>query len=390
MLQESGVWRSPSLRRAWPLVPALVILLLAALMLSCNRYGRTAVSSFFFLPDLMMQMPVRPVTWVTEKPVVEHITLTYGGRQMPADIYRPPDGEQHGAVILSPGAPPLEPDDSRLVRLAGDVARAGFVMLVPFSPDLEEELILPREVDALVAAFEYLERQPYVKPDKIGYFGVSIGSSLALLAAADGRINEDVALVVAFGGYYDTYDLLASITTGVISYDGLEERWEPKWHTVKVMSKQVIERLDDEEDKEILTRILVDQEPEPTDDRWHLSAEGRAAYDLLANSDPSRVAELVDALPAAAREWLRSLSLAGQLEGLRAETFILHDRSDRFIPYVESRRLRDALEGQVKLHYTEVNIFEHVQPTANRAAHLLVVDSSKLFFQLYQILLRLS
>jgi len=361
-----------------------------ALVLSCSRYGRASVSSFFFLPDLMAELPVRPVTWVTDEPVVEHITLTYGDRQMPADIYRPADGKQHGAVILSPGAPPLEPDDSRLVRLAGDVARAGFVMLVPFSPDLEEELILPREVDALVAAFEYLQERPYVKPDKIGYFGVSIGSSLALLAAADGRINEDVALVIAFGGYYDTYDLLASITTGVISYDGLEESWDPKWHTVKVMSEQVIERLDDEEDKEILTRIFVDQEPEPTDDRSHLSAEGRAAYDLLTNSDPTRVAELVDALPAAAREWLRSLSLAGGLGGLRAETFILHDRSDRFIPYFESRRLRDALEGQVKLHYTEVNIFEHVQPTANRAAHLLVVDSSKLFFQLYQILLRLS
>jgi pimeloyl-ACP methyl ester carboxylesterase len=390
MPQEPGVWRSPSLRRAWPLAPALAILLLMALVLSCSRYGRASVSSFFFLPDLMMQMPVRPVTWVTDEPVVEHITLTYGDHQMPADIYRPADGKQHGAVILSPGAPPLEPDDSRLVRLAGDVARAGFVMLVPFSPDLEDELILPREVDALVAAFEYLERQPYVKPDKIGYFGVSIGSSLALLAAADGRINEDVALVIAFGGYYDTFDLLASITTGVISYNGHEESWDPKWHTVKVMSKQVIERLDDEKDKEILTRIFVDQEPEPTDDRSHLSAEGRAAYDLLTNSDPTRVAELVDALPAAAREWLRSLSLAGRLGGLRAETFILHDRSDRYIPYVESRRLRDALEGQVKLHYTEVNIFEHVEPTANRAAHLLVVDSSKLFFHLYQILLRLS
>jgi pimeloyl-ACP methyl ester carboxylesterase len=359
-------------------------------MLSCNRYGRTAVSSFFFLPDLMMQMPVRPVTWVTEKPVVEHITLTYGDRTMPADIYRPADGKRHGAAILSPGAPPLEPDDSRLIRLAGDVARAGFVMLVPFSPDLEDEIILPREVDALVAAFEYLERQPYVKPDKIGYFGVSVGSSLALLAAADERINENVAVVIAFGGYYDTFDLLSSITTGVISYDGHQESWNPKWHTVKVMYEQVIARLDDEKDREMLTRMLVDEETEATDSRTRLSAEGRAAYDLLLNRDPARVAKLVDALPAAAREWLRALSLAENLEGLRAETFILHDRSDRYIPYVESRRLRDALEGHVKLHYTEVNIFEHVEPTANRAAHLLVVDGSKLFFQLYQILLRLS
>ena len=71
----------------------------------------------------------------------ESITIDYDGKQMPADIYRPGDGGQHGAMILSPGAPPLAPDDPRLLRLAGDVARAGFVMLVPFSPDLNDEMI---------------------------------------------------------------------------------------------------------------------------------------------------------------------------------------------------------------------------------------------------------
>ncbi len=378
------------LRRAWPLLPALIILVFVASMLSCNRYGRAAVTSVFFLPDMMSPLPIRPVTWFTADPVVDHVTLEYGDREMPADVYRPAGGDAHGALILSPGAPPLEPDDSRLIRLGGDIARAGLVMIVPFSPDLDEEIILPQEVDALVAAFQYLESQPYVKPDKIGYLGVSVGSPLAMLAAADSRINEDVAFVIAFGGYYDTFDLLASITTGVISYDGHEESWDPKWHTVKVMSKQVIERLDSDQDKELLTRILIDREEGATKDLWRLSSEGRAAYDLLTNTDPSRVAALIDRMPVKAWEALQSLSLKGQLAGLKAETFILHDRSDRYIPYVESRRLRDALDGQVKLHYTELDIFEHVEPTANRAAHVLVVDSSKLFFHLYQLLLRFS
>jgi acetyl esterase/lipase len=390
MTQHPGERLPLPLRRAWPLAPALIILVLVASMLSCNRYGRAAVTSVFFLPDMMTALPLRPVTWFTADPVVDHITLKYGDREMPADVYRPADGEAHGALILSPGAPPLDPDDSRLIRLGSDVARAGLVMLAPFSPDLDEEIILPQEVDALVSAFQYLEGQPYVKPDKIGYIGVSVGAPLALLAAADGRINEDVAFVISFGGYYDTFDLLASITTGIISYDGLEESWNPKWHTVKVMSEQVIERLDSEEDKKLLTRILVDQEEGATNDLWRLSPEGRAAYDLLTNTDPSRVAQLIDQMPTKAWEALQSLSLKGRLGGLRAETFILHDRSDRYIPYVESRRLRDALEGRVKLHYTEVDIFEHVEPTANRAAHVLVVDSSKLFFHLYQLLLRFS
>ena len=51
--------------------------------------------------------------------------------------------------------------------------------------------------------FQYLQQQPYVKQDKIGFIGVSVGAPLALLAAADPRINKDVAYVVSFGGYYN-------------------------------------------------------------------------------------------------------------------------------------------------------------------------------------------
>ena len=47
----------------------------------------------------------------------------------------------HGAIIFVMGAPPLEPDNSRLERLADSTARAGYAMLIPFSPDLEREFI---------------------------------------------------------------------------------------------------------------------------------------------------------------------------------------------------------------------------------------------------------
>lgn len=387
MSRKSGTERFPFLRRSWPLLPAFVVILLVSLWFAFTTYGRAAVSAAFFLPDLMTDLPVRPVTWVTDEPRVERILLPYDDRYMPADVYSPADEGPHGALILSPGAPPLEPDDPRLVRLAGDIARAGIVMLVPFSPDLEDELIQPREVEALISAFEYLEARPDVDGEKIGYIGVSIGSPLALLAASDARINEDVFFVVSFGGYYDLHDLIKSITTGVISYDGTDESWEPRRHTVKVMSKNIIARLDEPQDRRILTDLLVERKAGAEEKLHALTAQGRAAYDLLTNRDPARFDALLARLPADAVGFLDRLSLPGRLEGLRAETFVLHDRSDRYVPYVESRRLRDAIEGHVKLHYTEVNIFEHVEPTAQRAAHVLVTDSSKLLFHLYQILL---
>ena len=379
--------RPAALRRSWPLVPALAVLVAFSIGLSCTTYGRAAVTSAFFLPDMMAPLPLRPVTWTTGTPVREQTIIQYGSYSMPVDIYRPGDDEPHGAMILSPGAPPLQPDDSRLTRLAGDVARAGFVMLIPFSPDLENEMIYPREVDALVAEFVYLQEQPYVKQDKIGYIGVSVGAPLALLAAANPSINEDVAYVVSFGGYYDATDVLDAVTTGVISYDGLRETWTPDEHSVDVMSEQVINRLSDASDRDLLIRALVDSEPEAARELWRLTPEGRAAFDLLTNRAPSRVDELLAELPAEPRQALRDLSLGGPLDGLRAETFILHDKTDRFVPYTESRRLRDALQGQVKLHFTEVDIFEHVEPTVDRAAHTLLTDSAKLYCHLFQILI---
>ena len=372
--------------RAWPLIPALVILVAFSVGLSCTSYGRAAVTSAFFLPDMMAPLPLRPVTWTTNTPIHEQTIIEYDGRSVPVDVYRPGDDKPHGAMILSPGAPPLEPDDSRLVRLGGDVARAGFVMLVPFSPDLEDEMIYPSEVEGLIKEFQYLQQQSYVKQDKIGYIGVSVGSPLALLAAADPRINGDVAYVVSFGGYYDATDVLSAVTTGAISYDGLKETWKPDEHSVDVMSEQVINRLADGSDRDVLLRALVDRDPDATGDLWRLTPEGRAAFELLTNKDPARVDELLSRLPAAPREALDDLSLGGRLQGLRAETFILHDTGDKFVPYTESRRLRDALQGQVKLHFTEVDIFEHVEPTINRDAHTLITDSAKLYLHLFQIL----
>jgi acetyl esterase/lipase len=378
------------LRRLWPLLAVLAVLgaLLAGLF--STRYGRLAFTSAAFLPDLMVDLPVRPVTWFTSDPVRERVTLHYAdGKTMPADLYRPPHG-RHGAIIFVMGAPPLEPDDSRLVRLADSAARAGFIMLVPFSPDLEREFIAREEPEAYVAAFEYLRQQSFVDPDRIGFIGVSVGGSLALIAASDPRISADVDFLVAFGAYYDALDTLAAVTTHTISYGGREEPWDPRLHTERVMAEQLIDRLPDSGDRDLLWRVFVDEEDVSSADLASLTPTGRHAYEFLANRDPARVPELIERLPPAFLDDMRALSPSLRLDSIQAEIFILHDRSDRFIPYVESRRLRDRLAGHPKLHYTELTVFEHVEPRSEKGALALFLDGSHLYFRLYQLLLRLS
>jgi acetyl esterase/lipase len=379
-----------SLRRLWPLLAALAVLGILAGGLFGTHYGRLAFTSAAFLPDLMVDLPTRPVTWFTSDPIRERVTLRYAGdKSMPADVYRPPHG-QHGAIVFVMGAPPLEPDDSRLVRLADSTARAGYVMLIPFSPDLENEFIAREEPDAYVAAFEYLREQSFVDPERIGFIGVSVGGSLALIAADDPRISADVDFLVAFGAYYDALETLAAVTTGVIHYDDHTESWDPRRHTEEVMAEQLIDRLPDSGDRDLLWRVFIDLESVSSSELATLTPTGRHAYDFLSNRDPARVPELIDQLPAAFLDDMRALSPSMHLDDLEAETFILHDRSDRYIPYVESRRLRDRLMGHVKLHYTELTVFEHVEPHSEKGALALFLDGSRLYFRLYQLLLRLS
>ena len=381
--------RPVALRRVWPLAVALIVIAVIGASLIFTKQGRPAVISAFLLPDMMVELPVRPVTWFTADPVVERTFIDYGSGRILADIYRPPDDERHATILFSMGAPPLDLDDSRLVKLGEDMARAGVVMVIPFSNRLDAEIIAPEEIDTLVGIFEHVERQRYVDPERVGFVGVSIGGSLALLAAADPRIAERVDYVVSFGGYFDAVDTLVAVGSGRIAYDGVVEEWEPDSHTVRVMAVQLIEALSGR-DAQLLRRVFVRGEQVSAAELAQLSAEGRASYEFMTNDDPDRTLELLDQLPKAALERLEQLSPSRVVDALQAELFIIHDRGDAFVPYVESRRLRDALAGREDVHFTEVSLFEHVEPRLGRGGDVLVLDGTRLYFRLYQLLLKLS
>lgn len=379
--------------RLWPLLAALAVLALVAGGIQRSEKGRDAFISAMFLPDMLFRLPVRPVTWLTDTPIHEHAQVQYGsGSSIPVDIYRPGRGTAHGAVVFSMGAPPLEPDDRRLEKLAEDAARAGIVMVIPFSPRLEDEDIEQEDVEALVAVFRYTVEQSYVDASRAGFIGVSVGSSLALLAAADDRIRDSVDYIIAFGGYFDAIDTFTSIATHQISYQGHTESWTPDPHAERVMAHQVIARLDSQSDIDLLWGPFVQQkEPLTPEQVQSLTPEGKAAYDFLTAPDPRAAARALDRLPSALLDQLRELSPSSDAERVKAEVFIIHDRGDKFIPYVESRRLRDRLAGHPDIHYDELRLFQHVEPKLGKQAPgVVLLDATRLYYRLYQLLLRVG
>ncbi len=380
--------------RTWPLLAALLLLGGMPVLLSFNRNGRVAVEASIFLPDMVLQVPLpfRPADLISDPPKREHVTIDYesrnGPRSIEADLYVPAQGARHVGVVFSMGAPPLALDDARLVRIAEDAARAGVVMLVPFSDRLDDVRIEPEEIDALVAEFQYVQKLTQVDATRVGFFGASVGGSLALVAAADPRIADEVDHIVSFGGYFDALSAFGGIATHRIQYKDVDETWTPNSHAEHVVARQLIDRLDDGHDRDVLSTIFVDDEPADPEDVATLSATARTSYNFLANRDPSAIAGLIRTLPADAVADFDYLSPKTSIERVKADLFILHDRADPFVPYTESRRMKDAIGDRPNAHFDELRLFEHVSPKLNQKPDIIALDSTRLLFRLYQLLLR--
>lgn len=382
--------------RTWPLLLSVALLAGMPFVLSLTRQGRVAVEAAVYLPDMVLQvpLPVRPVELISEQPSRQRITIDYqsrnGPRSIEADLYAPAHGSRRTGVVFSMGAPPLSLDDGRLVRIAEDSARSGVVMLVPFSERLDAWDIAPEEIDALVAEFEYVQALPQVDPTRVGFFGASVGGSLALVAAGDPRIADEVDHVVSFGGYFDALTAFGAIATGRIEYGGVDEEWTPRPHAERVMAQQLINHVTDARDRELLTEMFIDDPPTqpPPEALATLSPIGRSSYDFLTNRDPAAVDALIRRLPPDAVAELDELSPKTSIGRVKAELFILHDKGDPFIPYTETRRLKDAVGDRPKTHFDELRLFEHVQPKLNQRPEIIALDSTRLLFRLYQLLLR--
>lgn len=390
---------APEVRRSRRAPRRLLRLLLLAgvlvgLLLVGTHAGRTAVRTLLFLPDMFPGAPVRPLTWITPPPRCEEVEVRYAQMSTVGDLCYPPGGPREGGVVLSLGVHPLQRDDPFLVQVQDGLARTQMAVLRLQSPDLSSGRIVPREIDALAAAFTLLRTHPEVDPHRVGLAGFSVGGSLSLVAAADPRIRDEVALVYSFGGYYDALAVLRAITSHELRHDGTVEAWEPHPWTQRVFAEQLIHALPDdrEEERDLLLGLLEESETEPAPaiDTAQLSPLGRMIYTLLGAEQPTDGDALLAALPEASRARFHYLSPAAHLAGLRAPVYLMHDVGDRLIPYTESRELAAHLPPGVLARYDEFHMFDHVMPRDPADLLQCVPDLVALYQHLYAIFLVLT
>jgi dipeptidyl aminopeptidase/acylaminoacyl peptidase len=100
------------------------------------------------------------------------------------------------------------------------------------------------------------------------------------------------------------------------------------------------------------------------------------------------VPELVAHLPPALVRGLRRLSPLRVAAELRCAVYLMHDRSDSFVPVTESRRLAARLWelGHPQVRYSEFELFEHVVPGRRLSLPTLVVEFKKFYLHLLALM----
>lgn len=378
-------------RRAFLIIGIFLVLLVALFAgLWANRYTRVALTTASMMPDLFVDLPVTPLKLTTSEAIKEEVTFYYDSQEVVADLYRPSDGGRHGAVVVVIGAAPRARTDPRAIRLASSAARAGVVVMIPELKHLLRDELVPEEIEALVEAFRYLRGQEFVDRERVGYLGFSVGAGMALVAASDARISDDVAFFASFGGYYDLFDVIAAVTSETITDNGQREDWHPDEKTVQVLRRSLIHYVDDAGDRDILTRIFLEDDESAREEVGELSPRAHLIFELLDNRDPDRAQELLAQLWPEDVATLRRLSPSASIDGLRTELFIVHDRHDEFLPCVESRRLAEAARGQNDVHYAELDLFQHVDPTVTANPLTFLANLIEFLFQAYRLMLRLA
>ena len=372
----------------WYLI-AIVAGVAIVAVLTLFRPAGTAIHTAAFAAQVLPS-PVKIQPWITVEPERRKISFQRDdGMEGQADVYVIPDGKRRAGVLIFLGANAAGADDPDVINLGQALARTGFAAMFYWSPTMGERAQIDAgEIGNLVAALEHLREEEYVDPARIGIAGFSVGASFALVAAADPRIADDIAFVNAFGGYYDTADLVVQIAAGRAMEDHGDRAWEVDRLTRLVYNNMLIGSIDDPAHQET-ARVIIEGGRADLGQRVPQSTE--AAFALLEGVGHIEEARWrYGQLTEMFRAEVDSIAPSHHVGQWSANTAmrVMHDVGDPLIPVGESRRLVDALWEQrpdVEVYYTETDIFRHVRPDADRDLKSLLRGSFQLFRHMFHI-----
>jgi pimeloyl-ACP methyl ester carboxylesterase len=337
--------------------------------------GRAFVKAAIALPQIVPNAPLRPLEWLTPPARREHVVLDSQGDAdaLRADLYRPAGSKRRPGIVMALGANDLGSRDPRAVALADAFARSGFVVLVMsgaatlIAPDGNDPADLVRAPSRAIAAFNYLAQRSDVDAELVGFVGVCLGGGTCLLAASQPALAARVAFLFLIGPYFSLRSLLQCVVSGTSNdLEGRVRPWNVRPYAAERMRAWLLQALAPAERTRVRC-LIADAQAPPVE----LSPAASATLLLCRGVVPECADRLIERLGDQFLSMLADASPKDHLQHLRAPTFIMHGVDDGLIPVDESRRLAQALHGQVALRCVEFELFDHVDATRQLRAAVL-------------------
>ncbi len=307
---------------------------------------------------------------LTPEPDVLEVTAG----NVPATLALPGRGLPRPALVFVNGVTARGRAHPLVQRLAHAAARAGIVVLVPDPPGLATGELTEATVDGVVGATEWLCELPEVAGGRAGLTGVSLGTTLALLAAERAEFAPRVSVVAGLAPFTSLPNTIRAGTTGRFVEEGRPFAYPVSTFLSLVVGRSVIANLASDEDRERLRPPLLavaDDDPDPLApiralDPVPLEEDTRRALDLLVNRDPDRFDDLYAALPEVLRATIARLSPVARADALAGIPIELASSPrDAYFPLSESRAL---LAGLPDARLTVTAALDHAVPAPTLAA----------------------
>lgn len=321
----------PRRRRRLLALAALACVALAALALrgwiGAQARAVTVLATTLETPGL-----ARVVLAVTDAPALSEERVA----GVEATVARPAGHPPWPAIVFVNGATVEGRRHPTVRRLAEGLARAGYLVVVPDLPGLQDGALDERTV----AATQEVARVASELPDargRVGLVGVSTGATLALLAAEAPALAGRVSVVAGVAPFSDVREVVRIATTGTYRGDGRLEREVADPFLLEVVARSLAEAVSAGAQREALLAALGaardGKQPFPAD----LGAEARGVATLLRNREPRRFDALYTALAPAVRARLERLSPLAGRGRITAPVELASGPQDKFFPVAESR-----------------------------------------------------
>lgn len=285
---------------------------------------------------------------------------------MPVTIVEPSGPPPWPALVFMNGATPDGRAHPMVLRLSVALARSGRRVFIPDLPGIAGGELSPATLSAAVGFTEAAIDQPETAERQVALAGVSIGGSLALLAAADSRVADRISAVVCVAPYSDLPKVMLLATTGTYRENGRTVPYAVPPYLAVGLARSLAAMLPPTPEAVALCTELRSLDPasasarEFRENAFHNAGpEAMTLYDLLSNRDAARFDELYDALPAQIKSTAGDLSPLEVVPRLRAPVEIATAPRDKYFPVAESRALV-AASPLVRL--TVTSLLAHATP----------------------------